>query len=599
MVFAVLARERRTEQCRATTRSATRSASKRPTWSATSTTSTTCAGRAGAGRCSSRRRPRRSWRRSGRDLKLFTLKVECEFFAEITAFDELSVRMRLEELTQTQIQFAFDYVHLHAGAAERLVAGDGSGSRACAARTRRRCRRRVPEQLREALVPYSDGAITAGRPWAAREPDRVRTGVTRRRRPHAGGPGRLDRAGDPARQVMGQFATGITVLTAGGRGRARHDRERVLVGVAGTAAWCCAACPGGADAQRHRRPRSRSAVYILGAEQRELSPVLRRLAQARRAWPSSTRSTARPGDEDRRAAARRVRWRGWSASWRHMLRGRRPLDLPRRGAASSLRRRRPRRPGVLRRRLPPRSPNRREPPDSFSGKATRELSTNEQLDGIAPEPTDADDESDYYEGSVTALPRLGRGLLWSDVWPTSSGTMLGRARMSCPAASPPTKEGAAVPPWPTESAPAPATAERCAPATPRSSRSSRPQPRPDDGLGARRARANCASTSSTASSTRSSGSTRWASSPRVNGWRCCSTTDSFTEIEPYRRHRRRRPGRQPAAHRRRGHRLRHDRRAARCSSTPRTSRSSAARSARRTRRRSTRCSTSRWPPARR
>ena len=32
------------------------------------------------------------------DLKLFTLKVDCEFFAEITAFDELSIRMRLVEL---------------------------------------------------------------------------------------------------------------------------------------------------------------------------------------------------------------------------------------------------------------------------------------------------------------------------------------------------------------------------------------------------------------------------------------------------------------------------------------------------------------------
>src|SRR5215475_283059 len=49
------------------------------------------------------------------DLKLFTLKAECEFFAEITAFDELSVRMTLQELTQTQIQFVFDYVHLKDG----------------------------------------------------------------------------------------------------------------------------------------------------------------------------------------------------------------------------------------------------------------------------------------------------------------------------------------------------------------------------------------------------------------------------------------------------------------------------------------------------
>src|ERR1700754_4976855 len=56
------------------------------------------------------------------DLKLFTLKVECEFFAEITAFDELSVRMRLEELTQTQIQFSFDYVKIDEDGLEHLVA---------------------------------------------------------------------------------------------------------------------------------------------------------------------------------------------------------------------------------------------------------------------------------------------------------------------------------------------------------------------------------------------------------------------------------------------------------------------------------------------
>ena len=93
------------------------------------------------------------------DLKLFTLKVECEFFAEITAFDEVSVRMRLEELTQTQVQFAFDYVHVTEDG-ERLVAKG---------RQRIACMRgpntatvptRVPESLREALAPYSDGAIT-------------------------------------------------------------------------------------------------------------------------------------------------------------------------------------------------------------------------------------------------------------------------------------------------------------------------------------------------------------------------------------------------------------------------------------------------------
>lgn len=92
------------------------------------------------------------------DLKLFTLKVECEFFAEITAFDELSVRMRLEEVTQTQLQFSFDYLRL-GGAGELLVARG---------RQRIACMRgpntatvpaRVPEELRLALAPYSEPGL--------------------------------------------------------------------------------------------------------------------------------------------------------------------------------------------------------------------------------------------------------------------------------------------------------------------------------------------------------------------------------------------------------------------------------------------------------
>jgi enediyne biosynthesis thioesterase len=87
------------------------------------------------------------------DLKLFTLKSECEYLAEISAFDELSIRMRLEELTQTQIAFAFDYVRVLDGA-EILVARG---------RQRVACMRgpngntspaRVPESLRKALEGY-------------------------------------------------------------------------------------------------------------------------------------------------------------------------------------------------------------------------------------------------------------------------------------------------------------------------------------------------------------------------------------------------------------------------------------------------------------
>lgn len=101
------------------------------------------------------------------DLKLFTLKAECDFFAEITAFDELSVRMRLEELTQTQIQFTFDYVHLKEG--QESVIARGKQRIACMrGPNNATVPTRVPVALRQALAPYTTGqAAEPARPLAA------------------------------------------------------------------------------------------------------------------------------------------------------------------------------------------------------------------------------------------------------------------------------------------------------------------------------------------------------------------------------------------------------------------------------------------------
>jgi len=89
------------------------------------------------------------------DLKLFTLRVDCEFFAEITAFDELSIRMRLSELAQTQVEFGFDYVRLDPGDGETLIAR-GSQRVACMrGPNTRTVPARVPESLARALEPYS------------------------------------------------------------------------------------------------------------------------------------------------------------------------------------------------------------------------------------------------------------------------------------------------------------------------------------------------------------------------------------------------------------------------------------------------------------
>ncbi|MGW7409893.1 acyl-CoA thioesterase [Streptomyces sp. NPDC054833] len=97
------------------------------------------------------------------DLKLFTLKVDCEFFAEITAFDELSIRMRLSERGQTQLEFTFDYVKVTGGAEVLIARG----------RQRIACMRGpntntvpslIPEALAHALEPYAaHGRALTGR----------------------------------------------------------------------------------------------------------------------------------------------------------------------------------------------------------------------------------------------------------------------------------------------------------------------------------------------------------------------------------------------------------------------------------------------------
>ena len=89
------------------------------------------------------------------DLKLFTLRVDCEFFAEITAFDELSIRMRLVELAQTQLEFSFDYVKLDRDGGETLVARGRQRIACMRGPNTRTAPARVPEALVAALAPYT------------------------------------------------------------------------------------------------------------------------------------------------------------------------------------------------------------------------------------------------------------------------------------------------------------------------------------------------------------------------------------------------------------------------------------------------------------
>ena len=86
-------------------------------------------------------------------LVLVTTRVSCEFVAELVAFDEVILRMRLGELGQNRITMKFDYWR-HNAAGEELVAR-GEQQVACMQREGEQVFPvPVPSQLREALKEY-------------------------------------------------------------------------------------------------------------------------------------------------------------------------------------------------------------------------------------------------------------------------------------------------------------------------------------------------------------------------------------------------------------------------------------------------------------
>jgi len=87
-------------------------------------------------------------------LSLATVRCSCEYFAELTAFDEVILRMRLIELAQSRITLGFDYFRAHNGS-EELVAR-GEQQIACMTREDGRFTpTNVPAPLQQALIPYS------------------------------------------------------------------------------------------------------------------------------------------------------------------------------------------------------------------------------------------------------------------------------------------------------------------------------------------------------------------------------------------------------------------------------------------------------------
>jgi enediyne biosynthesis thioesterase len=87
------------------------------------------------------------------DLALVTVSCQCEFLAEVFAFDEVIVRMSLVEALHNRLDLRFEYVRIAAGAEELVAIG----------RHRVACMRRdgahrvaapIPDELRAAALEY-------------------------------------------------------------------------------------------------------------------------------------------------------------------------------------------------------------------------------------------------------------------------------------------------------------------------------------------------------------------------------------------------------------------------------------------------------------
>lgn len=91
-----------------------------------------------------------------RDLRLVTLRVVCEYFEELTAFDEIDVHMSLAHIRQNKIGLNFVYEKVEGGST--AVAARGFQEIGCMRLGKNSLLpTAVPRVLAEALKPFRNG----------------------------------------------------------------------------------------------------------------------------------------------------------------------------------------------------------------------------------------------------------------------------------------------------------------------------------------------------------------------------------------------------------------------------------------------------------
>jgi len=92
-------------------------------------------------------------RRLLEDLSLVTVSCACNYFSELTALDEISVRLYLQDLAQNRIALRFEYWRVNRGPGELIA--EGNQEIACMRRVAGALEvEEVPAELRRALAPY-------------------------------------------------------------------------------------------------------------------------------------------------------------------------------------------------------------------------------------------------------------------------------------------------------------------------------------------------------------------------------------------------------------------------------------------------------------
>jgi enediyne core biosynthesis thioesterase len=98
----------------------------------------------------------------GRGLSFVTIHVSCDYFEELRALDEVTIRMRLESQVQNRLTLAFDYYRTHEGQEQFIARGEQDiacmrhegGSLVPAS---------IPAELRDALLPFNSASLSSRR----------------------------------------------------------------------------------------------------------------------------------------------------------------------------------------------------------------------------------------------------------------------------------------------------------------------------------------------------------------------------------------------------------------------------------------------------